>query len=1263
MRYPSHILTLASLTLCLVLIGQTAAAEDATHLCNASRTGYTRTSVRPPYRLKWEYVARHRPQPAWKEPLWEPQRIDFDYAYPVVAADGIAYFASSADHAVHALDLETGRERWKFFTGGPVRLAPTVSNGRLYFGSDGGYVYCLDAASGAVLWRFRPGIPDERLIGNGQMISRWPARSGVLVEDGRAYTTFGMLSPEGIFVCCLDAETGRVVWMNDTSGTRFMTRPHVSSMGGVSPQGYLAICEDILVVTCGRAPPALFAKSTGECTYHEAEGDFTGGARVMTHGGLAYVPAETLMKEYGAQLRRGHSGAIHAHDLASLVAMDVDTGREVFTIRGGRRGVISPDGIITLIGVGTLRRVALSEVRNAAGEESRVKHTNGHFVSGPDLATWSADTGPVHALLQAGETLIAGQSGKLTCYDAGSGKELWHGAVEGEVRHIAVTPGHVLASTTAGRIYCFTPGGGSKGPTVEPDFARAPAQDVSARRILSQVDAEEGYCLAVGNVDAGLLNGLAEGSDLTIYTPADDGEADLLRRTLDRAGLYGPRVAVHICPTDPLPYADYFADLVVCNVQSEKDLEELSATELYRVTRPYGGRLVVAFADGLERAVRRWLGRAESVREQWKEVDTGLLLTRDALPGAGEWTHQYGDPGKSSASEERRARLPLKALWFGGLGPGKIVSRHFRTPAPLVVEGRCFVPGLDHLIAMDIYNGRILWERELPDLAHWPAAYRGPSLAADRGAVYALQSTRCLRLDPATGETASVYEAPSEASESAEDGEDLIWEFLAVTDDYVIGTIGRPNVQEWWWSKAYPANHVIFALDKGSGEPVWVYRPEQEVDSNAIAISDGRVFLIEGRPRYDVLFPRRKQGEDLPPRCLLALDLETGDILWQTEEVADTQNTLWVADGVLMATMNPMSRSMEDRVVAKSGGGATGYSVRDGSRLWRLEDLGTCTPVLVDGVAYMPQALDLRTGKPIKVPDPVTGEPGGLNTWMPHTCSMYCGSPNMLMTRVGSMGFYDLQHRIGYFNYPIVCASSWINMIPAGGLVAVPEGFSSCACAYNYKTSLALVSADRSYHYGIGRRASGGAVEHLRINFGAPGDRPDADGNLWYAYPRPVAYGRPLAGAKYGPKRRTANLPIADPNEGPEPDTYEHNPDWTDIAGTDRPWVYTCGLHRPPELEVRLSPYDETERKYRLVMHFCVMEEGAPPGPFDVRIQGKTLLEDFDIRATAGGPGRALTREFTVWAGGTLTVELVPRSPGGGRGSAPLISGLEILRP
>ena len=49
------------------------------------------------------------------------------------------------------------------------------------------------------------------------MISRWPIRTGVMVDRGIAYLVAGIWATEGVFAYALDAKTGREIWCNDTS--------------------------------------------------------------------------------------------------------------------------------------------------------------------------------------------------------------------------------------------------------------------------------------------------------------------------------------------------------------------------------------------------------------------------------------------------------------------------------------------------------------------------------------------------------------------------------------------------------------------------------------------------------------------------------------------------------------------------------------------------------------------------------------------------------------------------------------------------------------------------------------------------------------------------------------------------------------------------------------------------------------------------------------------------------------------------------------
>ncbi len=46
---------------------------------------------------------------------------------------------------------------WTFKTNGPVYSSPTYDNGSVFIGSDDGYLYRLDASTGAMVWKFQTG--------------------------------------------------------------------------------------------------------------------------------------------------------------------------------------------------------------------------------------------------------------------------------------------------------------------------------------------------------------------------------------------------------------------------------------------------------------------------------------------------------------------------------------------------------------------------------------------------------------------------------------------------------------------------------------------------------------------------------------------------------------------------------------------------------------------------------------------------------------------------------------------------------------------------------------------------------------------------------------------------------------------------------------------------------------------------------------------------------------------------------------------------
>ena len=52
-------------------------------------------------------------------------------------------YVGSNDGRLYALDVETGQEKWRFKTGGPVASSPAIAGGVVYFSSLDGYLYAV----------------------------------------------------------------------------------------------------------------------------------------------------------------------------------------------------------------------------------------------------------------------------------------------------------------------------------------------------------------------------------------------------------------------------------------------------------------------------------------------------------------------------------------------------------------------------------------------------------------------------------------------------------------------------------------------------------------------------------------------------------------------------------------------------------------------------------------------------------------------------------------------------------------------------------------------------------------------------------------------------------------------------------------------------------------------------------------------------------------------------------------------------------------
>ena len=1277
-------------------------AEDwPTYMRDAARSGISSEGLSLPLSVRWVFTPRHPPQPAWSPPhpglvenVYEPNRLDFDYAFQVVSVGDRLYFGSSSENKVYCLDVREGKVIWTFFAGGPVRLVPTIWRGKVYFGSDDGFVYCLNARNGELIWKFRAGPNGERILGNGRVISRWPVRTGVLVDNGVVYFGAGVFPFEGVYLYALRARDGKLIWRNDSWGY------FRSGWGSCSPQGYLLADEERIYVPTGRTPPACFAKADGRLIYRHEQTMAPGwqGRYYYLFGGCYALLADDHLYSGGRE----------------VVALDRKTGGTGFAWFPGRKLLVTADTSYMLTGkdlialdrsiyaeasrkrfslinekIGLTGKISKAKGPEREALEKRIEEVNRELKEIEEhiarkAVRWKLPCKLSSSMIKAGDLIFVGGEGEVIAVEASTGRKVWSHTVEGEARGSAVANGRLFVSTDEGYIYCFDSEGSSSAgfnpqpiqPEPYPEDELSHLYSEAAERILKETGITKGYCLVLGCGEGRLAYELAKRTQMKIYgIEPDEGKAERARELLDKAGFYGVRVTVDQGPLLPLPYPDYFADLILSDemlisgrIPGPPERREEMAREICRLLKPGGG---VVYIGQPERAVmlrtgrrlkadelRKWIYEAKITDlpgfNGFQVLENGgvwLRIDRSPLPGAGGWTQQYANPGNTACSDDLLVRYPLDLLWFGEPGPTRMLSRHAGAIAPLSINGRFFVEGENVIMAYDAYNGTKLWERDIEGAICPGVVRRGGNMACDEKSLFVAIGNKCLRLNAKTGEISMRYSLPSISG-----GELRSWGYISITDKLLLGSTSfRSGLSD-----------ALFAMDKETGELKWVYHGGS-IAHNAIALGEGRIFFADSKVTEEERRKAVKIGkpDQADVRRVVALDVESGDVVWQKPvDLTDCGPPvhLMCQNGFLIfcgAFQNGHYWGQFFRGEL-AGRRITVLSAKDGKLIWSKPCNYFTRPLIVGDTIYAdPWAYKLETGEKVRYPHPITGEPVPFELGRGHHCGPLSASPYCLFMRSLVVAFYDLNGHTGVIHFGGVRPGCHINMIASNGLLIVPEASSGCVCAFSlYSTLVFKPRKDVDRGWGMFcSTAPTTPVKHLAINLGAPGDRRDKDGTLWLSYPRPSI---PLV-LKFDLKTEFL------PGFG----YYMINPQDVKIEGTDKPWLFSfgcCGLTRCviPLLSERDEPSTYTVR-----LGFIELTEGVRPGErvFHIKLQGETVAENFDILKEAGKPRRAIVKEFKgIEVSKDLTLELVPakeitsKEAAKGKREAPILCSIEIIR-
>ena len=635
-------------------------------------------------------------------------------------------------------------------------------------------------------------------------------------------------------------------------------------------------------------------------------------------------------------------------------------------------------------------------------------------------------------------------------------------AVEGQMR--GMSPLYELETAFNYRVDAV-----SAAESSYPDGSDSELYAGAAERIIEKTGVTKGYCLVYGCDTGQLAFELARRSELTIVCVDDDARRIAqVRKLLYEAGVYGRRVtAFRADSLGRLPITSWFANLIVSERMIADGKCIGDTKEVYRLLRPGGGTACLGVPSGAGKKLRisdlrTWV---KGVPNDAVSVDgSGIVIVRPDLSDADWWTHQYGDSRNTSSNADALGGAAgtgdLEIQWIGRPGADFGLDRNPRMPAPLAIKGKIFHQGLNRLIALDAYNGAVLWSAEIPDLRRVNLPQDSSNWCVDEKSLFVAVKDKCWVFDAADGRRTAIRELPDGTRRKTHD-----WGYIAQMGELLYGSSvkkGSIYTDFWghasWYDKPGPGmakvcSDDIFALSKQTGSKVWAYDDGAIIDTT-IAIGQGKIYFVESRSTEFKNSDTGRIGSQhlWSDQYLVALNAGTGEKLW--EEKIDT------ADGTVVFFL---ACSGDSIIIASSLSGQYHlycYGGGDGTLNWQASHKWTSDnhsghmqhPVVTAGHVYLePCGYDLKTGK--LVTDKMGRHEG---------CATYAATPHALIYRGRGrcISMWDIKTE-QVSNWANLRPSCWLSVIPAGGMILAPEGGGGCSCGNWLETSLAFAPKNR----------------------------------------------------------------------------------------------------------------------------------------------------------------------------------------------------------
>jgi outer membrane protein assembly factor BamB len=1005
---------------------------------------------------------------AW--PLETDRRTDFDASYEPVVLGQRLFIGSPNDGSVTAYDTATGAEQWKFYSEGPIRCAPACWNGRVYAGSDDGYLYCLDAHTGAVVWKFRGAPadrPDRRQLGNGHLVSLWPVRGGPVIVNGVVYFGAGIWPTFGVFLHAVDAGTGKATWTNGR--LNYIANVRIDheyiTESGLSPQGHLVVIRDRLVVPCGRSMPAGLELATGKLIYYTQGYYGNGASRVAACGDVAFVGQTAMVNTYDFRevgskwAYRGTNpppGYVEGRALGpyqipwDLLECPALPYKQATACDASSAFA---DGLAYGAANGTFYAV---DVRNATLAEHEVTRAGKLIrpLSWQPPVLWQHKTRgagqPSGVTIKAGNRIYGSAGKTVLALESLKGPPgvAWEKTVDGVPSSLAAADGKLFVATTNGTLYCF--GQSTETAAVPRVYTGSPAATMAAsagewsepvQALVKATGATSGYGVVLGLKDGGLVEELLRQTDLHILgVDADPGKIDALRRRFSAAGYTDSRLELFAgTPPGDFSLPPYLANLVV--TETSVTNAGITGTVFDRL-HPYGGTLALRVPADRRQDFEAWARQAGDAYHELAGVRHAgawsLLIRKGPLPGAAPWTHDAGDAAGTFLSLDERARAPLGILWYGDQNGCALDVHAGNFVTTKVNGGRVYVIQQQRprrLFAYDAFTGRLLWQREFK-------SFYARFTALDDGIYLATEGT-CTVFDPASGRTLNTFTfaagGATTAKELVVDGDTILVACSPGDEQRGRSIPGRGN-DETWMSDFYGSTTLV-ALDRQRGTELWRRQAKYGFRNRGLALAAGRVFCVDSMPP-----PPKGVAVTNCESLILALDARTGGEAWSravsyTEEVRQAKYPdQWNADWLACTAGGGMVLSGRQRLISA-------WDAATGRPLWSKKSVHGGSPLMLGDKTFIAQdgaEHDLATGA-------LTNRIA-VNRW---GCNYAIASKGLLTVRGHSAGYTDLDTG-NVYELRAIRSGCRNSLIPGDGLLNAPNYAMVCGCGYAVRTSFAM---------------------------------------------------------------------------------------------------------------------------------------------------------------------------------------------------------------